>query len=134
MTHHKHWFTTALLALTLGLCACSSLSNSVFRTELAAASSADAALRGYAVYWKTATNNPPAYNRTLDGLLAERALIEGLSKKVGASIEISESLRQSYATNSAVKPALEASLLTLSGNVSNIIAVVGQFISVKPTP
>lgn len=106
-----------------------SFNKKVFLAEMAAASTSDASMRGYATYWKSATNNPTAFNRTLEGLHKERAMIESLSIKVGSSIELTEGLRSSYVTNSAVKPALEASLITLSVNASNIIYTVSQQIT-----
>ncbi|HVU07857.1 MAG TPA: hypothetical protein VHG89_04860 [Verrucomicrobiae bacterium] len=127
--------TTALLLLLLLPVlflanGCSSLSSNAYTTELAAASTSDAAMRGYAAYWNQAAQNPAAYHRTLDGLQSERAAVEDASIKVGASIELVEDLRESYATNSAVKPQLQAAITSLADNAGNIVTYINSLMTV----
>jgi hypothetical protein len=126
--------TTLLLLLLLPVLllvnGCSSLSQNAYTAELAAASTSDAAMRGYATYWNQAAQNPSAYHRTLDGLQSERAAVEDASIRVGASIELVENLRESYATNSAVKPQLQAAMASLANNAGNIVAYVNSLMTV----
>ena len=109
---------------------CANVSQNAFTTELAAASTSDAAMRGYAAYWNQAIQNPPAFHRTTNDLASERAVVENASIKIGASIELVENLRASYATNAAVKPQLQAALVSLGQNTGNIIAYVNSLFNV----
>jgi hypothetical protein len=87
-------------------------------------------MHGYAAYWNQAIQNPAAYNRTTNGLVAERATVENDSIQIGASIALVESLRESYQTNSAVKPQLQAAVTSLAQNAGNIVSyVTGLFSS-----
>mgnify|MGYP000864621076 CR=1 FL=1 len=104
----------------------------VFRIEGAALGTADGAMRGYAVYYKAATNNPTAFKRSLADLNAERDRICALSVKVGASGELVEQLRQSYKTNSAVQPALAAGVATLVANMNGILTYATNVIHINP--
>jgi hypothetical protein len=118
-----------LPALLLGS-GCANVNQNAFTAELAAASTSDAAMRGYAAYWNQAIQNPAAYNRTTNGLVAERATVENDSIQIGASIALVESLRESYQTNSAVKPQLQAAVTSLAQNAGNIVSyVTGLFAS-----
>lgn len=119
--------------LSLGLVGCAgSYDRQVFRLETAALGTADGAMRGYAVYYKSATNNPAAFHRTLADLNTERDRLCALSIQVGASGELVEQLRQSYKTNSALRPALEAGVVTLAANMTNILGAVTNIIHINP--
>jgi len=113
---------------------CAGVSQNAFTSELAAASTADAAMRGYAAYWNQAAKNPAAFHRTTNELATERATVENASIKIGASIELVESLRGSYATNAAVKPQLQAALVSLGENTGNIIGYVNSLFCVSNSP
>ena len=119
--------------LSLGLVGCAgSYDRQVFRIEGAALGTADGAMKGYALYYKAATNNPTAFNRTLDDLETERETVMALSVKIGAAGELVETLRLSYQTNAAVKPALEASVATLSANMVSILNTITNIIHIQP--
>ena len=126
--------TAVLLLLILPACmlisGCANVSQNAYTAELAAASTSDAAMRGYAAYWNQAIQNPAAYHRTAEDLKAERAAVEDASVKVGASIELVENLRESYATNSALKPQLQAAITSLTDNAGSIVAYVNSLFSV----
>ncbi len=125
--------TTAILLLLLPVLlvtGCANLNQTAFTAELAAASMSDAAMRGYAAYWKTASQNPEVYHRTAKELALERAAVEDASIKVGAAIELVENLRTSYATNALVKPQLQAAVSSLAGNAGNIVAYVNSLMAV----
>ena len=113
-----------LACLAVAAVGCASFSSRVFQLERAAASTADASMKSYAVYWQSAKKDPAAFHRTAEGLDSERKEVEALSVKIGTSIELTESLRKSYATNAAVRPALEAAMRTVGENLSNTIATV----------
>ncbi len=112
---------------------CAGVNNNTFAGERAAAATADASMRAYAVYWTKAEANPVAYHRTLAGLDSERATLEAASIKVGASIELVENLRAAYATNSAVQPQLNAAVSALASNAGEIVSLVNTFTSVTNT-
>ncbi len=119
--------------MSFGLVGCAgSYDRKVFRIESAALGTADGAMRGYALYYKAATNNPAAFNRTLEDLEAEREKIKALSVKIGAAGEMVETLRLSYKTNAAVQPALEAGLVTLTANMGGILSAVTNIIHIEP--
>jgi hypothetical protein len=105
----------------------------VFKIEAAAVGTADGAMKGYALYYKAATNNPAAFNRTLESLTLEREQAKALAVQVGAAGEMVETLRLSYATNSAVEPALKASVATLIANMENIVTFTTNVFHLKPT-
>ena len=119
----------ALGAASLIFTGCANVNQSAFKTEYAAAASCDAAMRGYAAYWKTAIVAPERYNRTLAGLNQERQTLENYSMKIGGTIELTEKLRVAYATNSAVKPQLQSALLSLSANAAGIVATATTFLN-----
>lgn len=119
------------LALFLSGCA-GSLDRQVFKIEGAALGTADGAMKGYALYYKAATNNPAAFNRTRESLALEIEQVKALSQQVGAAGEMVQTLRLSYKTNAAVEPALQASLLTLQNNMAGIVTFVTNVIHIKP--
>ena len=110
---------------------CANLSSNTFTAEQAAAATSDAALRGYAVYFDRAVTNPAAFQRTLDGLVTERATVQAASVKLGASLELVENLRASYATNAAVKPQLQAAADALASQAVNLVSVINQFVKIN---
>ena len=118
----------ALPALLLTGCK-TDLNHVAFKTEYAAAASCDAAMTGYAAYWKKAIQSPTNFNRTTAGLNDERKKISDDSIKIGGAIELAEKLRVSYATNSAVKPQLESALTSLSVNAAGIVATASTFLT-----
>ena len=71
----KPLFKRPLLATAIGiaglLCmaaSCQSFINTTEKTEYALAQAADAGMKSWATYYKAATNNPAAINRTLAGI------------------------------------------------------------------
>jgi hypothetical protein len=126
---------TTLLALlilpALFFTGCAGLSSNTFSAEQAATAASDAALKSYATYWDAAYTNPTAYHRTTDALIAERAQVQAASVKVGSSIELVENLRESYATNSAVEPQLQAAVAALAQNSGSIVTYVTSLINVN---
>lgn len=105
------------------------LNQVAFKTEYAAAASSDAAMKGYAVYWKTAIQNPTNFNRTAQGLQTERKTLSDYSVKIGGAIELAENLRRAYATNSAVKPQLQSAVASLAINSAGIVATASSFLT-----
>ena len=105
------------------------LNHVAFKAEYAAAASADAAMTGYAAYWKTAIQNPTNFNRTAAGLRDERQKLSDYSIKLGGGIEMAEKLRVAYATNSAVKPQLQSALASLTINAAGIVATANTFLT-----
>lgn len=95
------------------LCGCASANRNVFNVEFAAASTAEAFMKGYARYWKEATNNPAAYNTDLNNLTIQRAQISQYSVKVGASVEIVDNIRESASTNKLLLPTLQTAINSL---------------------
>lgn len=121
--------------LSFGLVGCArsgGFDRQVFRIESAALGAADGAVKGYALYYKAATNNPAAFNRTIESLTLEREQVKALSVQVGASGELVETLRLSYRTNDAVLPALQASVATLTANMAGIMTFVTNVIHIQP--
>lgn len=129
------WILFVLLAIGLTGCfsGCANADRNIYRVEVGAGATASAAHKGYAVYWKAATNNPAAYNTTLPALLSQRASVDANTILVGASLEQVDNLRLAVRTNDTVGPALNAALLTLANNASNITAIVTNIITIKPT-
>lgn len=125
--------TSAILLLLLPVLlltnGCANVSENAYTAELAAASTSDAAMRGYAAYWDQAIQNPAAYNRTTNDLVTERATVESDSVKIGAGIELVEGLRESYQTNSAVAPQLQAAVTSLTQNAGDIVSYVTSLFS-----
>lgn len=116
------------IALAVSLTGCASANKKVFMAEFAAASTADAGMKGYAAFYNTAIQNPTNFNTTTEKLNADRATAEALSVKIASSIQTTEALRVSAATNSATQPSLNAALTILSENSSNILSTVNQLI------
>jgi len=117
----------------LGLLACivalstgckNTASRNVFNVEFAAASTADAFMKGYAVYWKAATNCPPCYNVDMGYLMIQRAQLGSLAKKVGASVEVVENLRVANTTNNEIAPVLETAILSLDNITTKLVTSV----------
>jgi hypothetical protein len=108
----------------------SSPSRVAFNAELAAASTSDAALRSYAVYWEKAYASPATFHRTADGLVTERQQVENISVKIGSSIALVETLRESYQTNSAIEPQLNAAVAALTQNTAQIVPFITSFLTI----
>lgn len=128
-TGNKLGLLLAIGAASIMFTGCANLNQNTFKAEHAAAATADAAMRGYGNYWQQAIAAPEKFNRTADGLKAERATLSDASIKIGASIELAENLRVAYATNAAVKPQLEAALLALSLNSAGIVTTASTFLN-----
>ena len=109
-----------IAALSVILIGCGSFVNNVKKGEYAAATLADGTMKGYAEYWKTATNNPAAYGRTMDGLNQERDAVMVKSRKVGASLQTLDKLLVVYQTNNAVKPTITGVLTTLTAEAADL--------------
>lgn len=122
-----------LLSASFVFTGCSTLPENAFKAELAAATAGDAAMRGYSAYWNKAIANPPAYHRTADALNAEKEKICDASIKLGGSIELTESLRKSYATNSALATPLNAAVISLKSNAAQIVATTAMFLNLNLT-
>lgn len=119
----------ALGAAALFFTGCADLSGNAFKAEYAAAASSDAAMKGYAAYYTQAVATPEKFNRTANGLKTERQKLSDLSIKIGGAIELAENLRVAYATNSAVKPQLQAAVTSLTLNAAGIVATASSFLT-----
>ena len=124
--------TPTLLAIALCLSplfgfGCASANSNTFSAENAAAITADAGMRSYAVYWLSAIGNPGTYNTSVTNLISQRNQVEAASKKIGASIALVEGLRSAYQTNSALQPQLTAAVSTLTGNAAAMMQLVNTF-------
>jgi hypothetical protein len=108
----------------------SSPSRVAYNAELAAASTSDAAMRSYAVYWEKAYASPATFHRTVDGLVTERQQVENISVKIGSGVALVETLRESYQTNSAVEPQLNAAVAALTQNTAQIVPFITSFFTV----
>ncbi len=108
-----------------------SLNKKAFDAEMTAATTAHVAMTSYGVYWDKAYANPTAFNRTPAALVTEREKVSAVSVKIGTGIEIVEGFRQSYATNSAIKPQLTAAITALSDNTGQLVPFVLSFINIQ---
>jgi hypothetical protein len=118
----------SIIGFALLLSGCASANKKVFMAEFAAASTADAGMKGYAAFYNVAIQNPTNYHTTATQLNSDRATASALSVKIASSIATTEALRVSAATNSAAKPSLAAALQILSENSSNLLSTVNTLI------
>jgi hypothetical protein len=109
---------------------CSGLNRQAFNAENAAAVTADAGMRSYAVYWEKAWQDTNAFHTTHEKLLSQRQDLENISVKIGGGIALVESLRTSYATNAAVESQLRAAVASLADNTGQIVPYINSFLTV----
>lgn len=113
-----------LLALLVG---CVSFSTHVFRTEQAAVEVAYYGYTGYTNWLLTELAKP---NITFD----RKARLAAISNEVksarlsfAATVQTVEAMRVAYETNSAIKPPLEAALLTMTSQSSNVCWLINYW-------
>lgn len=99
----------------------------VKKTEYATASLADGAMKGWAVYYKDATNNPAVFGETAADVLVQHAEVNALARKVGASISTVDTFVSAYATNSASKTAVESAIAALSADAAQLASLIANF-------
>ncbi len=110
-----------LAALVVG---CASFATNTFRTEQTAVSAVLTAYSGY-------TN--ALLNGTLKISSTQSNEIKSARLKFAASVSVLEQWRESYRTNSAVKPQAEAALSAVLENSSNIVYLI-SFLKGGQTP
>lgn len=113
----KHALT--LLAL-LFLVGCASFSTNVFRVEQSAT---EVAYGGYVTYtnWLlTSLADPKLTPERRASLVTISNDVKQARLRFAATVTAVESMRLSYETNSALKPALEAAVVTLTDQSSNL--------------
>jgi hypothetical protein len=104
-------FSALLLAMLVA--GCTSFSNHVFRTEQTSVHLAYGAYVGYTNALPQLHISPQASNDVKEARL-----------QFAATVQVIDGLRVAYETNSAVKPQLEATLLTLADQSSNLVWLV----------
>jgi hypothetical protein len=105
----KKLLIVPLLALLMG---CASFDTNAFRTEQTALNLAYGAYVGWTNYLATADPQPSPQ---------VVAVVKEARLKFAASLSVVDALRVSYATNSAVQPALNSALTTLTDQSSNLV-------------
>ena len=115
------------LIITLGLCVlivagCQGLSTNTFRLEQTAVDLATGARAGWSNFYMLSTNGADA--ATLAKLNSEAAQVADARRKFAATIGTLENLRASYTTNSSLRPQVEAGLLAVNDNLSNLVWLV----------
>jgi hypothetical protein len=115
----------ALLTLAVG---CVTFNRSVFKTEQAAATLADTAMKVWADYYTAARANPAAFNTDVAKLDAQRSQIDKASVQVGTSLQVLDKLRADYAAGVVDKPAVQSAMAAVSKNADSIVALVKLFL------
>lgn len=106
----KKLLLVPLLALLIG---CASFSTNVFRSEQAAVSLAYGAYIGY-------TNALPMLNLTAD----QSNAVKQARLRFASSVAVLEAWRIAYETNSTTKPQVQAALVSVNANASNLVWLI----------
>lgn len=109
-----------ILPALLLLIGCSSFSTHVFRTEQTAVTVAYGGYIGYTNWLLTALAKPDLTPERRAYLVTVSNDVKQARLQFHATVQTVEAMRISYETNSALKPPLEAALLTLINQSSNI--------------
>lgn len=112
MKHRKPFFFGVLLGI-LALAGCTSFSTHAYRTEQTAVHLAHGAYVAY-------TNALPQLHITAQASND----VKEVRLQFAATVQVVDNLRTAYETNSAVKPQLEATLLTLADQSSNLVWLI----------
>lgn len=124
--------TVCIVALlTSGMsCRNNSANRNIFNVELAAATTADAFMTGYGVYWKKATNDPAAFSTDMGYLIQQRNQLSQLSAKVGATIETVENLRAAGAvTNTALTNIFSTAIKSMDNVTTALVTSITNQLS-----
>jgi hypothetical protein len=118
------------------LCGCKSPNATVFRAEKLAAITATESVRAFNQYYRISTNNASAAK--LAELDQQKFVVHEASRRLGASLAVTETLRTAYATNGATKTQLLGTLTALNENASNVVWTVNYWMNgwklSPPTP
>lgn len=108
---------------------CASTSATVFNTTKTIADGARGATHAFNVYYHQATNG--ATSDAVQKLEAQRTALYDADRKLSASLNIVENLREAYDTNAAPDnlTALNIALQAATDQSSNIVALVQVFIA-----
>lgn len=112
----KNLIPIIALAFLVG---CADFQTNVFRTEQASVDIAFTAYVGWTNYLSTATVTPHLLQASND--------VRTARLQFGATVSTLDSIAQEYRTNSAVRPQLDATLLTLSDQKSNLVWLVNFY-------
>lgn len=107
-----------LIALAL-LIGCADFQTNLFRTEQASVDVAFASYVGWTNYLSTATVTPQ--------LLERSNHVRTARLEFAATVSTLDNIREEYRTNSAVRPQLDATLLSLSDQKSNLVWLVNFY-------
>jgi hypothetical protein len=105
---------------------CAGVVNTAQKTESAMTSLADGAMKGWAAYYKSATNNPEAFHTTLETLEAQRMQVDTLARNIGADLAAVDGFISAYQTNSATEPALQAAIDASAADAAGLASVIAQ--------
>jgi hypothetical protein len=111
------------IALLLGGCA--STNTTVFRAEKLAATTATESVRAFNQYYFISTNGVAA--EKLAELNRQKFVVHEASRRLGASLAVTETLRAALATNGVTKSQVLASLEAVSASASNIVWTVNYW-------
>lgn len=115
------------LVPVLFLIGCASFSTHVFRMEQTSVDVAYGAYGGYTNWLLTSFADPKLTPERRAKLVVISNDVKQARLRFAASVATVEAMRLSYETNSALKPVLEASLLTITDQSSNLCWLVNYW-------
>jgi len=110
----------------MALVGCVSFSTHVFRTEQAAVNLVSSGYVGWTNYLLTALSNPSLSSEQLAKLNQMSNDVKRARLSFANTVLLIDGLRESYETNKALKPELEAGLAAINAQSSNIIWLISQ--------
>ncbi len=123
----KTLFLTLPAVLVL---ACATFVQSAKKTVFAGDNLADATMRGWAQYFKEATNNPAQFHETLAQVEEQHQAVNGTAKEVGVVLSTAHTMLTAYdnglATKSQVQAAIDAVAQATPKLVQMVVAFTGK--------
>lgn len=116
-----------LLIPLLLLTACTSFTNSVRKTEMAAVHTGVITMQAWAQYYRASTNGASADRIT--ELNATKSKFDSLSIKLGTSAQLVDTMLASFVTNGVGKIDVQNTLSLLASNATTITLEIKQILT-----
>jgi hypothetical protein len=120
----KRTILTLPLLIVLG---CATFSQNARKTIYGADQLADAAMKGWAVYYHDATNNPAKYHETLVDVEGQHIQVNLTSKSVGASLSTAHTMIDAYQAGLATKSQLQSAVDAALQSAPQLVRMVAEF-------
>lgn len=135
-TYRRHLGLVFAIILPLCLLAagCANFVKNAKKIEYSTAVTVDGAMKAWAQYYHAATNNPASFGTTLSQIETNRLQVNALARRVGIGMQTLDLYLAAYQTNSAVEPAIQATVDSLVTTGPAIVSFVQTIINPQFTP